>query len=107
MPVLSMHEVNWDESLTNGSDMQALRQNMGGVRSQDDARVGYMFQRPDSQAGKVAEPAYGNKAWLGRERTALEQVTRQLSYGLHLTMHRTDQDFGLMSDYPNPNRNRN
>ena len=47
---------------------------MASVRSQDDALVGYMFQRPEIQAGKVAEPAYGSKPWLGRERTALEQV---------------------------------
>jgi len=82
MPVLTMHEANWDdprELLANGQEMQSLRQNMGSVRSQDDALVGYMFQRPDGQAGKVGEAAYGGKAWLGRERTgptgtALQQV---------------------------------
>jgi len=77
MPVLSMHEANWDDSreLSNGQEMQVLRQNVGSVRSQDDARVGYMFQRPESQTAKVGhQPSYASKAWPGRERTALEQV---------------------------------
>jgi len=83
MPVLSMHEANWDDSreLSNGQEMQALRQSMGGVRSQDDARVGYMFQRPQSQTGKVGQSPYASKAWLGRERTALEQVSDFLRTG--------------------------
>jgi len=78
MPVLTMHEANWDDSrelLPNGQEMQSLRPpNVGSVRSQDDALVGYMFQRPDGQASKVGEQAYGSKAWMGRERTALHQV---------------------------------
>lgn len=83
MPVLSMHEAaaNWDDSLSNGQEMLRPPQNMGpGVvrGSQDDALVGYMFQRPPSdsqQPGKVStEQAYGSKAWLGRERSGLEQV---------------------------------
>ena len=77
MPVLTMHEANWDDprELSNGQEMQALRQNMGSVRApQDEARVGYMLQRPDSQTGKVAQPPYASKAWPARERTALEQV---------------------------------
>jgi len=77
MPVLSMHEANWDDSrelLSNGQEIPALRQNMGSVRSQDDARVGYMFQRQENQTGKVGQPPYATKAWLGGERTALEQV---------------------------------
>jgi len=76
MPVLSMHEANWDdprELLPNGQEIPALRQNMASVRSQDDARVGYMFQRQENQTGKVGQPPYAGKAWLG-ERTALEQV---------------------------------
>jgi len=78
MPVLSMHEANWDDSrqlLPNGQEIPALRQNMASVRStQDDARVGYMFQRQENQTGKVGQPPYAGKAWLGGERTALEQV---------------------------------
>jgi len=83
MPVLSMHETaaNWDDSLANGQEMLRPPQNMGpGVAraSQDDALVGYMFQRPPTdsqQPGKVStEPTYASKAWLGRERTGLEQV---------------------------------
>jgi len=83
MPVLSMHEANWDDSremLPNGQEMQALRQNMGNVRSQDDARVGYRFQRQENQTGKVGQPPYTGKAWLGGERTALEQVAVSLSH---------------------------
>jgi len=77
MPVLTMHEANWDDprELSNGQEMQALRQNMGSVRApQDEARVGYMLPRPESQTGKVAQPPYASKAWPARERTALEQV---------------------------------
>jgi len=77
MPVLSMHEANWDdprELLSNGQEIPALRQNMGSVRSQDDARVGYMFQRQENQTGKVGQPPYAGKAWLGGERIALQQV---------------------------------
>jgi len=77
MPVLSMHEANWDdprELLPNGQEIPALRRNMASVRSQDDARVGYMFQRQENQTGKVGQPPYAGKAWLGGERTALEQV---------------------------------
>ena len=89
MPVLTMHEANWDDSrelLSNGQEIPALRQNMGrgSVRSQDDARVGYMFQRQENQTGKVGQPPYAGKAWLGGERTALEQVER-LSCSLSLS----------------------
>lgn len=59
MPVLSMHEANWDD---------------------DEAHVGYRFHRPaDTHTGKLAQPTppapqYANKSWLSGDRTALEQV---------------------------------
>lgn len=88
MPVLSMHEASWEdtrEMLSNAQEMTPVRQNMvsvpagaGAVRSQDDARVGYMFQRPPPQAEMMqqmtAQQQYVNKPWLGGER-GLEQVT--------------------------------
>jgi len=78
MPVLTMHEVSWDDSrelLSNGQEIQpGLRQNVVNARSQDDARVAYMFQRPESQPGKVGHTPYAGKPWLG-EHAALEQVS--------------------------------
>jgi len=76
MPVLTMHETNWDDAreLSTGHEM---RTNMvSSMRSQDDARVGYMFQRPDSQqTGKVGQQPYASKAWPARDRAALEQAS--------------------------------
>jgi len=83
-----MHEASWEDPrdmLSNAQEMPSVRQNMvpvpaGVIRSQDDARVGYLFQRPPppgQQADMIQQPPPGppfvNKPWLGGER-GLEQV---------------------------------
>lgn len=99
MPVLSMHEASWEdprEMLSNGQEMPgSVRPNMvpvqpvsgpgsTAVRSQDDARVGYLFQRPpppgqqQTDLSAVQTPGgpaqFVNKAWLGAGERGLEQV---------------------------------
>ena len=83
MPVRSMHESGWDDSrdmVANGQELPAMRQNVGlsgpppnaGPRTQDDARVGYLFQR--SQGGDTVPP-FGKQRWMvDSERNAMEQV---------------------------------
>jgi hypothetical protein len=97
-----MHEASWEdprEMLSNGQEMPgSVRPNMvpvqtvagpgsATVRSQDDARVGYLFQRPPPQGQQAdinVQPPGGpgqfvNKAWIGGER-GLEQVSEHNRY---------------------------
>ena len=74
MPVLSMNEVTWDEShvmLSNGSEMSGVRHHSSGIRSQDDATVGYFFQRP--QTDMVQQ--YSSKRWAVGDDSVIEQVS--------------------------------
>uniref|UniRef100_A0AAU7VFF2 Pumilio-like protein 2 n=1 Tax=Enchytraeus coronatus TaxID=208440 RepID=A0AAU7VFF2_9ANNE len=80
MPVLTMQETNsWEDArsmLGNDSDIASLTGSMdgrgpGGVasgnvvsRSQDDARVGYFFQRPQAV---MLNQQFNNKRWAGDE----------------------------------------
>ena len=73
MPVLRMNEVAWDESnvmLSNGQEMSGIRQPSGLARSQDDAMVGYFFQRPQTD---VAQPY--NKRWAVGDDSVIEHVS--------------------------------
>ena len=73
MPVLSMNEVAWDASnvmLSNGQEMSGIRQPSGLARSQDDAMVGYFFQRPQTE---LAQPY--NKRWAVGDDSVIEQVS--------------------------------
>ena len=90
MPVPSMSEVAWDGSqamLSNGPDMSGSRQaqqqphphhpqphqhpvHAGAVRSQDDATVGYFFQRPQNETMQQ----YNSKRWAVGDDSAIEQV---------------------------------
>lgn len=76
MPVSSMNEVSWNDSqgmLTNSREMAGIRQNQGpGSRSQDDAMVGYFFQRPQSDTELMG--GYTNKRWAVGDDSVIEQV---------------------------------
>lgn len=81
MPILRMSEVAWDTNrgmLTNGGgghggqDMAGMRQHAVATRSQDDARVGYFFQRPQTDAELIN---YGNKRWAPGDDSIIEQVS--------------------------------
>lgn len=79
MPVLTMNEPSWDNKqgmLTNGqADMAGARQNtISSNRSQDDATVGYFFQRPQSES-ELSN--YTNKRWaVGDDSCIIEQVSQ-------------------------------
>jgi len=77
-PVVIMQETSWDDTrlqigngpaeLSGGAVSGSVSQDArlsgslsGAARSQDDARVGYMFQRPQAQA--LANPVHYNKRW--------------------------------------------
>ena len=77
MPVLSMNEVSWDDTnisgnkmISNGQEMTGLRHHTSGPRSQDDAMVGYFFQRPQHDG---AQP-YNSKRWAVGDDSVIEQV---------------------------------
>ena len=72
MPVVRMSEVAWDDSqvMINGQDMSGIRQNQT-VRSQDDAMVGYFYQRPQTE---TQQHHYGGKRWAVGDDSVLEQV---------------------------------
>ena len=71
MPVVNMQEAQWQETrnamLSNGQDTSAIRNRN---RSQDDAAVGYYFQRPQMD---TTQP-YNNKRWALGDDSILEQV---------------------------------
>lgn len=74
MPVLSMNEAAWDESnvmLSNGQEMSGIRQPSGMARSQDDAMVGYFFQRPQTDVAQQ----YSHKRWAVGDDSVIEQVS--------------------------------
>ena len=82
MPVLSMNEVAWDESnvmLSNGQEMSGIRQPSQGLArsqvTQDDAMVGYFFQRPQND---VAQPY--NKRWAVGDDSIIEHVSSVVCY---------------------------
>lgn len=59
--------------LSNGPEMSGMRntQNQGGsVRSQDDATVGYFFQRPQTDVTQQ----YNSKRWAVGDDSVIEQV---------------------------------
>jgi len=75
MPVLtSMQDANWQEPrnamLSNGPEMSG---NRNRSRSQDDAMVGYYYQRPQMDVTQQ----YGNKRWAVGDDSVLEQVSDQ------------------------------
>lgn len=60
-----------DTMLSNGQEMSSLRQhNTGQPRSQDDAMVGYFFQRPQTDVSQQ----YSNKRWAVGDDSVIEQV---------------------------------
>jgi len=88
-----MNEVSWNNNqgiLPNqGHPQQEMagivgRQpnaNVSGSRSQDDATVGYFFQRPQSD---TELNSYGHKRWAVGDDSVLEQVARVDIYSLCL-----------------------
>ena len=78
MPVLtSMQDANWQEPrnamLSNGPEMSV---NRNRTRSQDDAMVGYYYQRPQMDVTQQ----YGNKRWAVGDDSVLEQVSVHICY---------------------------
>lgn len=59
--------------LPNGPEMSGVRHpNVGpGIRSQDDANVGYFFQRPQTDMSQQ----YNQKRWAAGDDTMIEQVS--------------------------------
>ncbi len=69
--------------MMNGSEMQqggpggpgpaGIRQHSSGVRSQDDAMVGYFFQRPQTDVAQQ----YNAKRWAVGDDSVIEQVKQR------------------------------
>ena len=97
MPVLSMNEAAWDESnvmLSNGQEMSAgIRQQSGMARSQDDAMVGYFFQRPQTDVAQQ----YNSKRWAVGDDSVIEQVSTFIICSFHMRPHFLCGDFVLAS----------
>lgn len=83
-----MNEVSWQNGprmMANGPHEMAGRQNnnnVPGSRSQDDATVGYFFQRPQTD---TELNTYTNKRWAIGDDSIIEHVSDNLasSYSLH------------------------
>ena len=79
MTALMMQEASWQANnqvmLTNGPEMSGARQPSAGppqgVRSQDDANVGYFFQRPQTNVHQQ----YQQKRWAVGDDSVLEQAS--------------------------------
>jgi len=70
-----MNEVSWDNQtsrMMNGPEMAGIRQQNFSNRSQDDATVGYFFQRPQTDAEMNSYPG---KRWAIGDDSVIEQVT--------------------------------
>ncbi|XP_036368446.1 pumilio homolog 2 isoform X3 [Octopus sinensis] len=70
-----------------GQDMSGMRQHGMASRSQDDARVGYFFQRPQTDA-ELAN--YGNKRWAAGDDSLIEQ-------GRGMTVQDLEREFHAVS----------
>lgn len=86
-----MNEVSWQNGprmMANGPHEMAGRQNnnnVPGSRSQDDATVGYFFQRPQTD---TELNTYTNKRWAIGDDSIIEHVSNNLaSYTLLLRVH--------------------
>lgn len=90
MPVPRMNDVSWSNGqgmlhgVGPGSTGQDLTSTAGAVgsrhqhssigsRSQDDATVGYFFQRPQNESNMEFN-TYGNKKWAIGDDSVIEQV---------------------------------
>lgn len=77
-----MNEVSWQNGprmMANGPHEMAGRQNnnnVPGCRSQDDATVGYFFQRPQNDSELNA---YANKRWAIGDDSIIEHVRKHLA----------------------------
>ena len=84
-----MSQAGWDNTnvnMMNGPEMQqghpggagpgaaGIRQHSSGVRSQDDAMVGYFFQRPQTDVAQQ----YSSKRWAVGDDSVIEQVNSAL-----------------------------
>lgn len=82
-----MNDVSWDnnQGMINGQDMAGIHRpnnnnNISahsGNRSQDDATVGYFFQRPQTE---LELNSYANKRWAVGDDSVIEQVYFALSH---------------------------
>ncbi len=72
----------WDANvMMNGQEINpgaqgggGIRQHSSGVRSQDDAMVGYFFQRPQGQTDVAGQ--YNSKRWAVGDDSVIEQVRK-------------------------------
>ena len=84
-----MSQAGWDNTnvnMMNGPEMQqghpggagpgaaGIRQHSSGIRSQDDAMVGYFFQRPQTDVAQQ----YSSKRWAVGDDSVIEQVNSAL-----------------------------
>lgn len=70
-----MNDVSWDNQnprMMNGPEMAGIRQQNFSTRSQDDATVGYFFQRPQTDAEMNSN--YPGKRWAIGDDSVIEQV---------------------------------
>ena len=77
MPVLSMNEAAWDKSsvmLPNGQEMSGIRQHTAIRQTQDDATVGYFFQRPQTDVSQQ----YNSKRWAVGDDSVIEHVSMNI-----------------------------
>lgn len=75
MPVPSMNNSSWEGSqgMLNQRDMSGMRQNTGGTRSQDDANVGYLYQRTHNDVPMVGGGF--QKRWAVGDDSILDHVS--------------------------------
>lgn len=84
-----MNEVSWQNGprmMANGPHEMAGRQNnnnVPGSRSQDDATVGYFFQRPQTD---TELNTYTNKRWAIGDDSIIEHVSDNLALSISMTM---------------------
>ena len=73
MPVPSMNNSSWEgsQSMLNQRDMAGMRQNQG-TRSQDDANVGYLYQRSHSDVPMGGAGGFPQKRWAVGDDSILE-----------------------------------
>lgn len=85
-----MNEVSWQNGprmMANGPHEMAGRQNnnnVPGSRSQDDATVGYFFQRPQTD---TELNTYTNKRWAIGDDSIIEHVSNNLASSQLLIIH--------------------
>ncbi|CAC5413715.1 PUM [Mytilus coruscus] len=107
-----MNEVSWDNQsarMMNGPEMAGIRQQNFSSRSQDDATVGYFFQRPQPDAEMNSN--YPGKRWAIGDDSVIEQARnvqdlerdlQNLAVGGRDMQNSAKKLWGDMGDGPKP-----